>query len=187
MSAGSSVETLERTLSKYLLKFGHLDFEVLEDRQVVRYNVAGYIFDSLDEDGLNFDIPVYREILATYRELWQQLGEGVEVPTHSFVCHHNPEVNMVSVDLLTADDNYIISKIWEQKDVHIESDEEQLAEAVPQTMTLYKWRVVDRRLADLSARLATCADEEEMASIMEQMSVYNAARTKISKMSNRLI
>lgn len=187
VSAGSSVETLERTLSKYLLKFGHLDFEVLEDRQVVRYNVAGYIFDSLDEDGLNFDIPVYREILATYRELWQQLGEGVEVPTHSFVCHHNPEVNMVSVDLLTADDNYIISKIWEQKDVHIESDEEQLAEAVPQTMTLYKWRVVDRRLADLSARLATCTDEEEMASIMEQMSVYNAARTKISKMSNRLI
>lgn len=187
VSAGSSVETLERTLSKYLLKFGHLDFEVLEDKKVVRYNVAGYIFDSLDEDGLNFDIPVYREILATYRELWQQLGEGVEVPTHSFVCHHNPEVNMVSVDLLTADDNYIISKIWEQKDVHVESDEEQLAEAVPQTMMLYKWRVVDKHLSELSARLAECTTEEEVAAIMENMSLYNTVRTKISKISNRLI
>ena len=94
---------------------------------------------------------------------------------------------MVSVDLLTADDNYIISKIWEQKDVHVESDEEQLAEAVPQTMMLYKWRVVDKHLSELSARLAECTTEEEVAAIMENMSLYNTVRTKISKISNRLI
>ena len=188
LSAGTSGETLERTLAKYLIKFGHTDFEVLEDKETVRYNVASYIFDQLDRDGLTFDIPVYREILATYREQWEKLGEGVEVPAHYFVNHHDPDVNRVSVDLLTSDDMYVISKIWEQKDVHIESDEEQLAQGVPKAMALYKWRFLDKHVEELTRKLATeKLSEEEQSEIMEKLAQYHAVRTVISKMSNRLI
>ena len=188
LSVGTSGETLERTLAKYLIKFGHTDFEVLEEKEAIRYNVASYIFDQLDSDGLTFDIPVYREILATYREQWEQLGEGVEVPAHYFVNHHDPNVNRVAVDLLTSDDMYVISEIWRQKDVHIESDEEQLAQGVPKAMALYKWRFLDKHVDELTHRLTTeTLSEEEQSEIMEKLAQYNAVRTLISKMSNRLI
>ena len=179
-TGGSSIETLERELAKYLLKFGHCYFNVDEDKQTFRYNVASYIFEQLDEDGLTFNIPVYRDIVETYRRLWQECGEGNEVPTHEFFTHHNPAVCSMAVTLLTADENYVISKIWEQKDVHIGSNEEQLSEGVPTTMILYKWRIIDGYISELCRRLDD-NDEE----VMEQLMKYHSARVAISKLVKR--
>ena len=72
--------------------------------------------------------------------------------------------------------------------MHIESDEEQLAQGVPKAMALYKWRFLDKRVVELTQRLATeQLSEEQITEILEQLSQYHAVRTVISKMSNRLI
>ena len=84
---------------------------------------------------------------------------------HIFINHHNPEVSRVSIELLTSDDSYVISKIWEQKEVHIESDEEQLAEGVPKAMVLYKLRTIDKRIAELIARMAAGEDDDDLVSL----------------------
>jgi DNA primase len=150
----------------------------------VEYNVAQFIFDELDADELQFSVEVYRTILECYRKEWESLGVGAEVPMHIFINHHNPDVSRVSIELLTSDDNYVISKIWEKKDVHIESDEEQLAEGVPKAMVLFKWRTLDRRIAELNARLAT---DEDLEGVLALLTKYQAARVAIAKTAGRLI
>ena len=103
---------------------------------------------------------------------------------HIFINHHNPEVSRVSIELLTSDDSYVISKIWEQKEVHIESDEEQLAEGVPKAMVLYKLRTIDKRIAELIARMAAGEDDEDLVSLVAK---YQGVRVEIARTIGRLI
>ncbi|MEG2611940.1 MAG: DNA primase, partial [Alistipes sp.] len=52
--AGSSPLALERELVKYLLKYGHCNFDFKEGRNMVLCNVAEVIFNELDTDSLTF-------------------------------------------------------------------------------------------------------------------------------------
>ena len=186
IEGGTTPETLERELTKYLIKYGHCSCDVLNERDVVTFNVARYIFEELDNDGLQFDIEAYRKIVDIYRSEWERLGDGKEVSTDVFINHSDITVSSVSIDLLTSDDNYVISKIWEQKEVHIESAEEQLSEGVPKAMMVYKWRTLDKRIKELRANLAT-ADEESLGAMMSLLSKYQAARVTIARTMGRLI
>ena len=114
--------------------------------------------------------------------MWEEVGEGCEVPTQDFFMHPNPDVSSMAVTLLTADDMYVISKIWEQKDVHVGTDEEQLSEGVPTTMILYKWRILDRRIDELMQRVDNEDAELETVSILAE---YQRARVEIAKLLNR--
>lgn len=184
LSGGTTLETLERELTKYLIKYGHTNYQVLDGRDVIEYNVAKFIFEELDADELQFDTEVYRTILECYRQEWEARGVGAEVPMHIFINHHNPEVSRVSIELLTSDDNYVISKIWEKKEVHIESAEEQLAEGVPKAMVLFKWRTLDKHIAEIMARLSDGESDDEL---MLQLSKYQSVRVKIAQTTGRLI
>lgn len=185
-SAGTTPETLERELTKYLLKYGHINCEVIEGRDVATFNVARFIFEELDNDGLQFDIETYRLIADIYRQEWERLGDGVEVKPHIFINHPDIKVSTTAIELLTSDDNYVISKIWTQKEVHIESAEEQLSEGVPKAMMVYKWRTLDKRITELQARLASGEEEDESA-VMATLAKYHAVRVKIARTAGRLI
>lgn len=188
VEAGSSFDALERELVRYLLKFGHCSFEFREGRQMVACNVAEVIFAELDSDSLSFRNPLYNRILDTYRAQWRLSGTGVEVPAHHFLNHDDPEVCNLSVDILTADDLYVPSKLWQNKDIHVESDEELLAAGVPKAVTLYKSKVVEACISELRARLAGGnLSEEEEASHIQQLTRLNEAKVKLSRKLQRLI
>lgn len=186
-TGGTTMNVLEHDLAKYLLKYGHIDFEVLDEKTVIKYNVADYIFSEMEADDLHFDTPVYKAIYDLYYSAWAESGRGVEIPTHIFVNNSDPQVCSVAVDLLTADDSYVISRIWEMKDIHIESDEELLAAAVPKAMMLYKWRKIDKLVAELQQRLASGLEEDEMQEVLALLTKYHAARVAIAHLSGRLI
>ena len=73
---GTTAETLERELTKYLLKYGHLNCSTLEDGQEFNFNVAELIFSELDSDELEFEIEVYRNILNCYRKEWEVIEKN---------------------------------------------------------------------------------------------------------------
>lgn len=183
-TAGTTQETLEREMTKYLLKYGHLDIVLEEGKEYVTYNVASYIFDELDADGLSFEIEPYSSIVAVYRAEWERLGEGVEVSPHIFINHHSSIISKASIDLLTSDDSYVISKIWEQKEVHLTTDEEQLSEGVPKVVILFKWRTLDKHIVELQKRIG---NEDDLEAVMQMLSKYQAARVTIAKKMGRLI
>lgn len=189
-SVGTSMYTLEKEIVKYLLKYGHTSFTVLDDetKEYYDYNVAEYIFSQLDSDGLRLSYPHFSEMYDEYHAEYDRQGVGVEVSVHRFVNHYNPEVSRMAVDLLTSDDNYQISRIWEQKDVHNESVQEQLADGVPSVVALFKWRTVDQRITELRKQLATPGiSDEQMSSVLAALTKFLAVRGMLANVTKRLI
>ncbi|MBR3886820.1 MAG: DNA primase [Alistipes sp.] len=187
-TAGSGVDTLEYELVKYLLTAGHKCYEVMEARQAVQINVAEEILRSIEADNISFLNPIYNQILQTYREQWHRLGVGVEVPAEYFVNHPDPEVCNMSVDIMTSDDNYVASGIWQQKDVHVESEEEILAVGVPKAIMLYRSKLVERMINTELERLRSGElTEEEEAECSMLITRLNQVKNTLSKESDRLI
>ena len=187
-TAGSGAEALEYELIKYLLKTGHKYYEVVEARQTVRFNVAEEILLSVEADNISFINPVFNEMLQTYREQWQTLGAGVEVPAQYFVNHPNPDVCNMAVDILTSDDNYVPSEIWRRKDIHVESEEEILSVGVPKAIMLYRSKILERMIETLLKRLQSGElSEEEASECMREMDQLNKMKLAISTSTQRLI
>lgn len=185
---GSSAEALEGELVKYLLKFGHCNFDLKEGRTMVSCNVAEVIFADLDADNLQFQNPLYNEILQTYRREWELVGSGVEIPTRHFVNHLNPEVCKVAVDVLSSDDNYVASEIWRLKEIHVESDMELLAAGVPRCMALYKSKVIERLVKELNDQLHNEElTDEQTSEILQRLSLLNSARVQLARKVDRLL
>lgn len=188
LEAGSSSDALERELLKYLLKYGHCSFDFKEGRRMISCNVAQVIFDELDDGDLKFRNPVYEKIRETYKEQWKKTGVGVEVPGHLFLNHPDPDVCNVSVDILTSDDNYVMSQLWLRKDVHIESDDEILAQGVPKAVALYKSKVIEGLIKEQQMRLEEdSATEEMITDALQRLAMLNNARVAIAKKLKRLI
>jgi len=188
LSAGSSPDALEYELVKYLLKSGHKNFELQEGRNIVEINIAEEIFRNLDADQITFSDPVYAEILATYRQLWQESGVGVEISVQHFINHINPDGCNKTVEILTSDDNYVASELWRKKDVHIESESEILSVGVPKAIMLYRSKVVERMIAAIHSRLGddTLSDEQQGEMVM-QLDRLNQVKLAIAKEIQRLI
>ena len=188
VEAGSGIETLERELVKYLLKFGHCSFDYKEGRNMVPCNVAEVIFGELGDDHIEFRNPLYAKIMAAYREQWERSGVGVEVPIHLFLNHTDPEVCNLSVDILTADDNYVPSLLWRRKEVHVESDADVLAVGVPKAVTLYKSKVVEGLIKELQSRLGQEGlTEDQERDLVQRLANYNRVKQSIANKLNRVI
>lgn len=65
VEAGSSFETLEREIVKYLLKYGHCSFDFKEGRTMVACNVAEVIFSELSDD--QHRLPPIRSTTRSWR------------------------------------------------------------------------------------------------------------------------
>ena len=187
VEAGSSFEALEREIVKYLLKYGHCSFDFKEGRTMVACNVAEVIFAELSDDNIEFRNPVYAKIMNVYREQWTQLGTGTEVPAHVFLNHIDPEVCNMSVDILTADDNYVLSELWQRKEIHVDSDAEMLAVGVPKAVTLYKSKVIEALIKELQAKLADELSDDEQKDIMQRLAAYNQVKKTIANKIGRPI
>ena len=188
VAAGSATQELEKELLKYLLKYGHRNFDFKEGRDVIQMNVADVILSTLDAQELHFQTEVYRKMLDTYREQRAELGEGVEVPAHLFINHPDPAVCNAAVDILTSDDNYVPSKLWEQKEVHVESVEEILAQGVPKAVILYKSNAIKKLIDEQMQRLASGQlTEEEELEATTLINTLNCEKTNISHKVQRTI
>ncbi len=186
--AGSSSITLECELLKYLLKSGHKSIEFKEGKELISCNIASLIFSELDDTSITFSDKCHNAMLDIYRKEWSRLGEGVEVPTSSFLESENPEICNRTVDILTIDDNYIPSQIWQQRDVHIDSEEELLATGVPKAVMLYKFKILEATINSLNKDLENSElDIDEQIEIIQRLAQLNQGKVLIANKLNRLI
>ncbi|MDR2890116.1 MAG: DNA primase [Alistipes sp.] len=211
-AAGSSIEELEKELVKYLIKYGHEGFDFQDGRTSVTLNVADTIAGELQTNGLEFRNPQYRAIYDTYLGVRGDLdgeaakdgasekdasenggaardgGGHTEVPAHHFITHHDAAVCNVSVDLLTADDIYTLSKLWKRHDVIVTSERERLPEALPRAVILYRSKVIELLSAELRAKLKDPdLPEADADDILRRITALNRERTSIARRLSRLI
>lgn len=187
-AVGSSPLALETELMKYLLKSGHKNYQLREGREVVDVNVAQEIIDNLEGDNISFENKVYNEIFDIYRKCWHEQGIGVEVPVRLFINHEDSEVSNTAVDILTSEDNYVVSQIWSKKEVHVESEEELLAVGVHKAIMLYRSKVVDKMIEEYRSKLDNEElSDEERDEYVKQVSSLNRIKTKMAKQSKRIV
>ena len=187
VTAGSSIDELEKEIVGYLIKYGHLYFEHKEGRNMSRFNVAETIFSDLSED-VSLRNPLYKAIYDSYEAQFRALGEGVKVPEHHFTNHDDPKVCNAAVDILTSDTNYVMSEMWKRHEVFLDSEQDKLSDIVPRVVTIYKSKTIETIIAGLRNQLADeSLPEEELEAIMEQISALNEVRTRIAKKISRLI
>lgn len=142
VTAGSSMDELEKEIVGYLMKYGHLYFEHKEGRNLVKFNVAETIFSDLRDD-VSIRNPQYRALYECYEQHYAELGEGVKVPEHYFTNHADPLVCNAAVDILTSDTNYVMSELWKRHEIFLDSEEERLSELIPRVVTLYKSKTIE--------------------------------------------
>ena len=182
---GSTIDTLEREIMQYLLKYGDSSFDLKEGRNIVSMNVAALIFEELDVDGLQLANTTYEEILAVYR---RAMSEGRMPSMPELVNHPNPEVCNAAIEILTSDDNYVESALWEQKEVHTSTESEMLSNGVPKVLMLFKTKILSERIRALEAELNRegLSDEQE-SEIMQQLTACNRAKVLMAKRLQRLV
>lgn len=188
ITAGSSIKSLETELIKYLLLFGHKNYQMREGKKVVDVNVATEIIDNVDQDGITFQDDDVQELYNTYRKHWLEKGEGKEIDTLLFTQHANPNVCEKASDIIASDSNYVPSEIWRKKDVHIESDEELLAMGVHKALMLYRSKIIDNLIAEQNALLANEElSEEEHNECIKEITKLNRIKNALSRESNRVV
>lgn len=184
MPLSASVETLEREIIYYLLKFGQSNFETLEGGTVIELNTAEVIIEELDKMDIVMRDPTYDTILTIYRTA---LSESRYPSQTEIVNNADPEVCRVAVDILTMDDNYTESAIWSQKDMRTLSQSNMLAEGIPKLIWLYKSRIIMGRIAELNALLASEASEEDMLEYLKELNHMNQLKVQIANHLGRTI
>ena len=188
VEAGSSIVTLECELIKYLLKAGHRSIEFKEGGEFISCNIASLIFSELEDTNVEFSDTIYNAMLQIYRRVWLEQGEGIEVATSFLLNCDDEKVCNRTVDILTADDNYIPSQIWTQRDVHIDTEEEILNLGVPKSIMLYKSKILESTITHLYDQLEDPnLSEDAQVEIIQRLATLNKGKVLIANKLQRLI
>ena len=161
-------EAYERMLTQMIVRYGEL-IMCEEDTENGRkpVNVISYIAHEMAIDSLQFHHPIYQQILE--EAIRHQSEDGFKAE-HFFTHHNNPEVNQISVNLIS--DRYQLSK-YHFKNQTIVNDEDRLAELVPILMTNFKYVVVSNKLKTLMQELQEASkirDEQRCNTIIKEYS-----------------
>ena len=159
-------EAYERMLTQMIVRYGEetmCEEDTEEGRKPV--NVISYIAHEMDIDKLRFHHPIYQQILE--EAIRHQSEEGFKAE-HFFTHHGNPEVNQVSVNLIS--DRYHLSK-YHFKNQTVVNDKDRLTELVPILMTNFKYAVVSNKLKTLMHELQEASktkDEQQCNAIIKE-------------------
>lgn len=180
----ASIETLEREMIYYLLKYGKHKYEIVEGKSFVEINVAEQIINQLDNDQLQFTDSTYNAILAIFRNA---LSEH-RLPSQSELINNpDPKVCQTAAEILTMDENYTESAIWSQKEMKKLSETEMLSTGIPKLMWLYKSRIITSRIERLHSELAQSPAEERVEEIVKELAQLNQLKVTISHHIRRTI
>lgn len=176
---------LERELVGYLIKYGSESFEFeMSPREIVSLSVAETIIGDLEMDNIEMHDPLMRQMYEEYSNLYR--SEGAPPPNY-FINHPSTEVAQTTVDILTEDEGYAASRMWERYEIKVSTERERLGEAIPKAITIYKSKVVSSLITTLQKELVSKTTIEEAQEIMQRLSALNELRKNINEKYQRTV
>jgi len=195
-SAGEGVETPtqpltdaflavnEKEIIYYLLKFGEYPMytdDTLRYDKTARHadvpTVAEYIRQSLEEDDLQFENPVFRKVYDEYFARPHEESEDCEVAQGKiiryFSTHPDPYVTQTMMDVIC--DNYPITvKVYRDS---LTPEEQLLGKNVPRVVTAYRIKVIDRLCAATVKEVDAAFKRGDGEACKEKMRLLSALNT----------
>ncbi len=175
----------EENLARILVQYGREDFIIkrLNEDDIV-LNVAYYIIDQLEYDGLSFENQVYKEI---YREFATDLeGESFRDYQYYFN-HHNKELASFFVD--QSLDKYEISNNWfDKKQIYIKTEKKDLlAQSVQRSVLQFKLRVLQKDIEKIQLQLKDEKNDETINQLLKLISKKYNQKKFLSEQLGRTI
>ena len=170
----------EREMVRLLLKYGA---NVYGEKEVegtrVAVTVADFIVHEITSDELGFTDRVFGEVFTEYKF---HVDQGIFPGDHHFVRHPDPEISQLSVDLLA--DSYELSRIWQERQSFVESEDRMLKEIVEESVLKFKSDKIKEMRALLLVEIGTAAaagDMEAVGRLQKQVNTLNRVMNGISK------
>jgi DNA primase len=152
-------EVEEREIIYFLLKFGSQMLH-LSGEDPPQISVARYIIREIQNDELEFNNLVYKQVFEDVKDL---IERDEEVAERHFVYHDNSGVRELAVDIFTS--RYELSKVWKRKEAHVELPGENLGFEVPKSLLSYKMMVVEKALSQLRTDLDVVEKKKELEAL----------------------
>lgn len=178
----------EENLVRMLLQYGEQSFEYSykendkADYTSIDVNVAGFIVEQLEDDGLSFFNPLYQQIYEYYKK---GVEEGKLPSHHSFINHQNEEIVQVAANLLSSP--YSLSENWlTMEKIHVITEEELLLQAVNNSVLSFKQRKLEQEIHDLQEELKDAPETDKEAVLMLILKKQNIQRL-ISERLGRIV
>ncbi len=179
----------EKEVIRLLLKFGNLEFERSVNNQDGReeiVTIADYIVREIISDELLFDNPVCAKIFADVRF---HVEHGLFTGDKQFVKHEDPEISSLSADLLS--DSHELSRIWQEKQSYVETEEMKLKEITGDVVLKFKSdKIIIKRkeIMQLLEEAVKANDTEKVLLLQKRYSILSTALGAISrKLGNRIL
>ena len=171
--------TKEIELIRMLVRYGEktVCYMENEDGEEVPISVTEYISMDLAQDGLQFQNPTHRELLAEAEE--HLYGEGFCAERY-FMSHPTPHISRMAADMLS--DRYRLSKSNEQL---IVKDEERLHELIPHLMIDFKMAILEEDMKQTIQQLNRPEVAKDVQKAMEVMKHYKELTETLKEMAKR--
>lgn len=169
--AASPLDTFERSLVRYMIRYGHrIIFSCPDEEtgQTFDWAVLPYIMADLQQDEIEFQHPLYSQMAREAVDKYESEGEHLE---RYFLSHPDPEISKTAVDMVS--EKYQLSKIH-TKFQKVETEEERLAELVPRALFELKNAIVCMNIKKLRDEIKKAGKEKDTARITELMSEITA-------------
>ena len=179
----------EKEIIRLLLKFGSVEFERTlnkEDGREEIITIADYIVREIISDELLFDNNVCSRI---FEDIRFHVEHGLFTGDKQFVKHEDPEISSLSADLLA--DSHELSRIWQEKQSYVETEEMKLKEIVGDVVLKFKSdKIIVKRkeIMVLLEEAVKANDTEKVLMLQKRYSILSTALGAISrKLGNRIL
>lgn len=178
------VEFLEKELIGYLLKYGTRSIFTYENNKEVELNIATEIIEELKFDELMFESSICQLVFDEYIVIKKENEyENDLMIMNIFMNHRNPDVCKFVVELITRDEIYQPSRIWERLDrIYIEEDK--LNIAIPKVIAIYKLKVLEKMKNECMKMLK---EDKNNLEILRHVNQINTERKKTCDKYSRII
>ncbi len=177
----NALNEMEKELITFLIKNGEDNFLFTQPRQEpIELNIAEVIIEEMESDELSFVSPLFDTIFIEYKRM-RSSGEGFSI--NSFINFPDPAVSDFFVDIITQEDMYKHSKIWER---HAKSSADvNLSEAIPKCIALYKLKRLEMLIAERKESLKN--PDSDLNTILKEITLLQNSRTAVNKKYERIL
>ncbi|PWK26133.1 DNA primase [Arcicella aurantiaca] len=133
-----------------------------------------YILSEID--GMNFETPIYQEILTIFRE---QFLQGNILNAQHFIGHRLANIQMEAINLST--ERYSISEAWVKHDIHVPTEEDKLADLAFQNILRLKKAYNEQQMKGLMKQMSQTKDLTEQTRLLEMFMEAKEIEKQIAK------
>lgn len=187
-----SIYKYERAVLYYIVRYGAeilIEESAAENgEQTKPINIIEFVKTDLEQDGLWFTYPLYKQMLDEAIEHMQQEGF---TPSRYFLSHPDTQISKIAVDLIS--DKYQLSKVHIKQfgeNVNMEdtplSEDKHLIKHVPWVLTELKNAYVKQRMDEITEQLKEKQKEGNFELVMSLMTELKELK-EVKKMLDKFL